>query len=329
MAIFLDTNVLPWQSSVDSIRFAIVPILAKEVGQEVMIPEIALEEACRLYQQKIEDIFSKYKSIYREVNYYAEIPELILPSSQNLMQTWKASLLSKVKVIPTPEIIFREAIYREIHRKPPAREGRGARDAAIWLTIKHIHNQSVGNGYFVSQNTKDFASNSDGKELHPELRDEIGKTSEAFYYCNSIDVFVDKIATRSELEIKLTIFNDSEIVKTSIRKYIQDNLILRDIFPSLPPGREYIASPIELLAKELRNIHTYKIEDRDVSIVDLAWRANFLVGLLRQTTGGGFSREQIAQELYFDIRIWLRFEKNQQQPAAAEIAFVSLHKIRN
>ena len=185
MAIFLDTNVLPWQGSVDSIRFAIVPILAQEIGQEVMVPEIVLEEACRLHQQKIEDVFSKYKSIYKEVSYYAEVPEFTLPSSQDLTQTWKASLLSKVKVIPIPEAIFSEAIYREIHRKPPAREGRGARDAAIWLTIKNTHNQSVGVGYFVSQNTKDFASSNDSKELHPELRDEIGKAAEAFYYCNS------------------------------------------------------------------------------------------------------------------------------------------------
>ncbi len=99
-----------------------------------MIPEIALEEACRLYQQKIEDVFSKYKSIRKELNYYAEVPEPILPSPQVVAQAWKNALLSKVKVICTPESIFREALYREIYRKPPAREGHGARDAAIWLT---------------------------------------------------------------------------------------------------------------------------------------------------------------------------------------------------
>lgn len=329
MAIFLDTNILPWQSSIDSIRFAIIPILAREVGQEVMIPDIVLEEACRLHQQKIEEIFSKYKSIYKEVSYYADISEVDLPSSQDLVQAWKASLQSKVKVIPTPEDIFKEAIYREIYRTPPAREGRGARDAAIWLTIKNVHCQGLCTGYFVSQNTKDFASSNDSKELHPALRGEIEIAPEAFYYCNSIDLLVEKIAKKSELEIRLEIFNDSEIVKTSIRKYFQDNLILRDTFSSLPAGREYIASPIELFAKELKSKHTYKVEDRDVSIVDLTWKANFLVGLLKQITGGGFSREQIAQEFCFDTRIWLRFEKNQQQPAAAEIAFVSLHKTRN
>lgn len=194
------------------------------------------------------------------------------------------------------------------------------------VTIRDTHFQGSSIGYFVSQNTKDFASSNDNKELHQALKDEIEKAPGAFYYCNSIDVLVDKIATKSELGIKIEIFNDSEIVKTSIRKYIQDNLILREMFSSLPPGREYIASPIDLFAKELKNIHTYRIEDRDVSIVDLTWRANFVVGLLKQVSGGGFSREQISQEFCFNTHIWLRFEKNEQQPTAAEIASVSLPK---
>jgi hypothetical protein len=97
-----------------------------------------------------------------------------LPSITDAATAWRKQLADMFVHVPLSGETAIEALRREIHRTPPAhrKEGYGARDAAIWLTVRADHVSRHEVGYLVSRNKLDFAGE-DG-QLHPVLAQEAG-----------------------------------------------------------------------------------------------------------------------------------------------------------
>jgi hypothetical protein len=322
MTIFLDTNVVPYKSGT-SIRFETLLILAQECHQDVALPELVLRESVAHRQREIEGAFGTLRSAYEKVRVYVdEIVEPNLPSSQMLAESWERNLKQKVKILETPKNAFEDAIFREIQRIRPTREGRGARDAVIWLTVKQAHLFSATINYFVSENIKDFAAPERGNNLHEDLQQEIAEHPKPLIYCKSLDTLIKQIAKEIEPEIKITakLLDSSEEVQKALCRAIQDNLILRETFPALPLGKEYISSAIIPSQYEVQRATTYQIGDRNVVVTEITCHASFTIGVLQQWSGGGFSTLQYPTELALFIRFWMRFENHAKLPTKAEIS---------
>ncbi len=322
MAIFLDTNVLPWRGSGDSVRFATIPILAGELGQEVLVPDLVLEEAVACRQREIESVLEKLRSTHKKAQVYADMPELELPSAAELSRQWRAQFMTKAKIVKAPNGALEEAINREINRIRPTRNGRGARDAIIWITVKSVHKKRSEVGYFVSENKADFASPDDLNNFHPELLKEISSLSKPLHYCNSIDSLLSKIASKSELQITLELVESYDIVHIALRSFIQDNLILREVSPSLPSGKEYISSKILLFPRELKFLHAYHVGDHDIVFAQIIWEISLTIGILQKGVGGGFARSYFPEQINLLVHIWMRFNENEARPSLAEVSFI-------
>ncbi len=322
MTIFLDTNVVPYKSGT-SIRFETLLILAQECNQDVALPEVVFKESVAHRQREIEGAFATLRSAYEKARVYVDgIVEPKLPSPQELVDSWASNLKQKIKIIETPKTAFEEAIYREIQRIRPTREGKGARDAVIWLTVKQAHLLSNTINYFVSENIKDFAGSEGANNLHQDLQQEISEYPKLLIYCKSLDALLQQIAREINPGIQITaqLLDSSEEIQKALRRAIQDNLILRELFPGLALGKEYISSAITPSQYEVRKTATYGISNRKVVVAEINCNANFTIGVLQQWSGGGFSTLQYSAKLALFIRFWMRFENHSELPIKVEIS---------
>jgi hypothetical protein len=169
--IYLDTNVLPRTGNLDSLEISILVALARETGCELVVPELVIEEATSQRLRTIEAAFDLLRKAHRDAQAFASIPMLPdLPVPGELAREFRRKLETVCRTASTPGEAGKEALRREAFRLRPAREGKGARDVAIWLTVKSAHQATGTEGYFVSKNIKDFADPSDRSRLHPDLR---------------------------------------------------------------------------------------------------------------------------------------------------------------
>jgi hypothetical protein len=83
---------------------------------------------------------------------------------------------------------------------PPAREGRGGRDSAIWLTARRQQQGYTEPMFFVSANTEDFADKKTLK-LHLKLQSEIGEGYGPIEFFRSLDALLDQLATKVETTV--------------------------------------------------------------------------------------------------------------------------------
>jgi hypothetical protein len=68
VAVYLDANVLwPWRSFTEPDRLAL-SIVAHQIGQEVLIPEVAAEEAESHYRRSLEDAVENFERAGRDLN---------------------------------------------------------------------------------------------------------------------------------------------------------------------------------------------------------------------------------------------------------------------
>ncbi|GAB4213953.1 MAG: hypothetical protein OHK0022_51800 [Roseiflexaceae bacterium] len=330
MTIFLDTNVIPFKSGL-SIAFETLVILANEANQDVVITDVVLNESLAHRKREIEEAFSSLRSAFRKARIYADnITEIELPNVQDLIDKWKTDLLRRVKVVETPISAFEEAIFREIQRIRPTREGKGARDAVIWIGIKYAHLASNTTNYFVSQNTKDFGSSLQDDDFHEDLKKEIDNFSFPLIYCKSIDKLLERIAPRIQEGITVTsqLLENSDETQRAIRRYLQENLLLRNFF-DLPSGKEYISSVITFSDYKIRKPSTYLVENRYVVVIEISCLTYFNVGILQQSSGGGFSTLQYPANLSLNIRLWMIFEANHDLPDRVEVSYMYVKSSSN
>jgi len=177
MAIYLDANVLwPWLHLTEPERLAI-SIVAHQLGQEVLVPEIAVFEAEAELRRRIEEELDKLwgaeaglqRILGVEVGIVVE-PDIDIDRH---LERWRARLEGFATVLPLDGEDAEQAFGREIEGRRPARprekgkHGGGCRDAAVWLTILRDHLGRTEPGHLISGDRKAFADATD--DLHPDL----------------------------------------------------------------------------------------------------------------------------------------------------------------
>jgi hypothetical protein len=176
------------------------------------------------------------------------IDDLVVPS-------WRDYLANIFEVIEAPDGAFEQAILREVRRQPPAREGRGARDALVWLTV--LSRQVKGEtNYFVSNNAKDFGKT----DLLPSLQAEIPDKSELIY-CSSLADLLGHLATKKS-ELRTEDVERSSAFREAIAESLTGPPRFFEVFALASiefQGRFFSASGVDVVRIALEDSAVYEI----------------------------------------------------------------------
>ena len=199
MAIYLDTNIFPRSGNLEALEFAVLQAAAREAGQDILLTELVVDEVVSSRQRQIEGAFDSVRSVDpgtpRGLPGAAAAPDF--PAPGELAREYRREIRKAILRDTGSARGGGRGLRREAYRLTPARGGRGARDTAIWLTLKdHFLTRKNTDGYFLSDNAKDFGSATNGALLHDQLTAELGEDSSSFHYFRSIDAYLDAVASR-------------------------------------------------------------------------------------------------------------------------------------
>jgi hypothetical protein len=189
--LILDTNALPVLGSFTSGFWVALFHLCTAKGIEPAISEVALEESVNLRRVTAEEAVEAVLSAVNQLSKLTTIAPIYAPSGEEIAKSHEEQLKALFEILPLSGDHAREALRREARRILPAREGRGARDSAIWLTVAALVNDGH-EVHFVSNNSKDFGKG----EIHPQMLAEVEKAQQPIKYYSSPNDFLAAIATR-------------------------------------------------------------------------------------------------------------------------------------
>ena len=156
--IVLDTNQL-FGKSPDGVVLRMVQKVAEQTGHDLVLPEVVVEEYLAHYQHEIEQAVKRVRDgiddLHRLIPSWAGETAFLRSVEKFAEKTRRDKLAQLFRVHPTPKDAWREALFREAHRRPPAKTswekgkpGSGARDVAIWLTTLDACLSSQEETYF-------------------------------------------------------------------------------------------------------------------------------------------------------------------------------------
>jgi hypothetical protein len=194
--LLLDTNVLPLWRGLDGPLWLSIRKLCELGDIELMIPEIVVHESLNLRSAKYAQAATNFLDAFGEIEKFFEIQPIYVPDESEIRESWDAELRSVFTILPVEGADAIEALHREATRTRPAREGKGGRDSAVWLTVLRLASDGRCVN-FVSSNTQDFGVRKT-LDLHPHLADEASMLQGEIRYFTSVYAVVDALATKIE-----------------------------------------------------------------------------------------------------------------------------------
>jgi hypothetical protein len=218
MRIFVDTNVLPLDGSLDALELTTLLALAAEHGHRLVLPSTVMVEAEAQRLAKAQTAFGQLHRAVLAARRFAPIESPSVPTAEETAADFRAALGRRFDVAPLPPGAAEEALRRDAFKLPPAHGKGGARDAAIWLTIKWEHVNSADESAFVTHNRTDFSDPANASVLHPVLREELGDHARRFLYYGSADALVIALASPTECDLDAEAIGRSPAVQEAIEQ---------------------------------------------------------------------------------------------------------------
>ena len=169
--------------------------LARVTNHRLYLPAIAWAEYYAHHRRALDEAYEALLAKARDLQKLAPHWRFDAPGSpaQTAAMDRNTRLQERFTPIPTPDWAPAEGLRREIERIPPAHNGDGARDTAIWLAALTQMAASQNEDellIFYSKNIKDFAVGKTDR-LHPtlmsEVRERLGATADRFRYCSDLE----------------------------------------------------------------------------------------------------------------------------------------------
>jgi PIN domain len=183
--------------------------VAKSRDITVYLVDLVLEEAVGGRVRDAEEALEKLAAAINQASKVVSLDDIYLPSAAAAGQEWRDELVAAFRISECHVDDAREALWREARRDKPANsKGIGARDSAIWLTVKRHHVSDDKPTSFVSSNTNDFAEPRDAGALHRDLAADLGERADAFTYFTKLDDLIAALATPVESESVNTTLSD-------------------------------------------------------------------------------------------------------------------------
>ncbi|MFL0023152.1 PIN domain-containing protein [Streptomyces sp. NBUL23] len=262
--IFLDTNVLPRMGSLKNVLMSAVLKVATHSGLRIYVCDVVVEEAVNIRKELASEAIQKLQDAFNQASKLLELESIYIPDLHEVTEAWREELTSTFEVVPVGGIQAVEALKREAARKRPAREGKGARDSAIWLSMLDFADGRADPIHFVSDNKDDFADTSDAKRLHPDLIEDCEARSIEVVYHRNLDSLLEtlsqKVATApsgERIEAATSLLHES-LFAASLPQEISDQ------FHS---GRGFL---IDVAVSGVRKVKSYRVGDAVLSLVALS-----------------------------------------------------------
>lgn len=321
MAIFLDTNALPLESHIGSLRFSIIRAIAHQRSHTIFVPSLALEEAVAKRQRDLETAardLERTLDRLRKLGVKVDSPPLQSPA--DTAEQWRKDLMAQVNIIETSDRASSQALLREVCRLRPAREGKGARDAAIWITVLDAHRKLNEISYFLSNNTKDFADPNDKSRLHPDLATECASTTHPLYYCASASDLLAQLGENLATSLTEDMLSKDEAIISALIDYMSRPATLRRLFFDLiPSGTVFVASRVEPKLRRLGHHEGYTVEGVSVLVAWTRWSMDFCLGVLTSYGNRAFAQELLSVSVEGDFQLWIRRHEDSDRQNEAEV----------
>ncbi|AXE86583.1 PIN domain-containing protein [Streptomyces sp. Go-475] len=261
--IFLDTNVLPRVGSLKNVLMSAVLKVASHNQLKVYISEVVLEESVNIRKDLASEAIQKLQEAFNQASKVMDLESIYIPDLQEITAAWRAELEAAFEVVSVEGTQAVEALKREAARKRPAREGKGARDSAIWLSMLDSASSYNAPVHFVSDNKDDFADTADAKRLHPDLLEDCKARAVEVIYHRNLDSLLDALSS------KVTTVPERENINSALPVLLE---ALFDIGLSQEISEKYHADRgflIDVRVSSVRKIKSYQVEDTVLSLVDL------------------------------------------------------------
>lgn len=206
------------------------------------VPEVVKSEVLNSRKQDAKIQLDLLRDSYRRLSEYVDMPEMYFPEEGDAGRAVSELLENQFEILPLSGDAAREALHREANRRLPAREGRGSRDSAIWLTLVEL---AVGGHQvaFISNNSLDFGK---GK-LHPSLAEELSDASGSIEYFHTPYAFLSEKAEPFDIEL----LNEAHAIE-AFRGDIVERL--PDLIVDRYDSWENAASAVEGCSLAMRNV---------------------------------------------------------------------------
>jgi hypothetical protein len=181
ISICLDTNAFHnnWLARGEAFRLLADFIAKKEA--RIYVSEITVQEHSAHYRQQAQGIAQKAKTSLNDFSNLllkGKVP--ILPALQDTA-TFEPAFRERLEelgidIVPIPPVNHTTLVARDLeHVKPFDNNGKGYRDALLWLGVLNAINATTTNFFFVTSNANDFCKSdkSTPKELHLDLAKEL------------------------------------------------------------------------------------------------------------------------------------------------------------
>ncbi len=329
MAIYLDAEVL-YGLSLRSLEWSSLRAIAQGHRLELAIPELALREATANWRDQVTAKAADIRRAIDRAEGFFELPHFRAPDSQWVADKWRTELLSGARVIEATPEHASQALDRELQRIAPSRDGRGARDAAIWLAIRDDHLSRSEPGYFVSGNYKDFGEPPNG-ELHSVLRAEVAG-SQPFTCVHEISALLPLLAEVGGRAFTVRELDSSPDLKVMMRNRLDDAIgfalidrLVKSAFGAPLRWSGTRTSVREPTVWKISHQTVYQLPaGQQVAVLRTSWVAFVDIGLSgpRQLVEAGF-REGIGA-LVVEADLWARRDP---QTSGVDFAFSGIDKI--
>lgn len=288
MAVYLDTNVLVHRSGLDSLELSTLRALCSAADIDIVVPSIVADEVESSRLRNIEAAFDSLRTAHREAGRYGQIAHLVeLPTPGELARAYRDRIETEYRVTATPAFAPEEALHREAFRLRPARAGSGARDAAIWITVREDHLQRTEDGFLVTNNSKDFAAVGDNSSLYPTLADEVAGHPHPLSLFPSVASLLPKLAGEAApLVDEATLVNLGGFYRAVSRLFQEPDFMAglrapRELNAS-DDSRLFVASELTTQVTALHESRGYQVGSHGVTIGRVAFDTAFELGTLEK-----------------------------------------------
>jgi hypothetical protein len=323
MAIYLDANALPADSQATALGFSVLRAVAAAAGQTLAIPALALDEALARRGRTLVDTTRELaQAITRLKSMGLAIEQPSLHGIEDIVDQWHSDVVTSCDVIATPDGAQAEGLRREIYRLPPTREGYGARDAVIWLTILADLSKRQEPCFFLSANTKDFANPQDKARLHPALVSELpaGHTSMG-YFPSSVSLLAS-LANKLQIDGPTQLAIGARVAEDAVLSHITRAAFLERLILERAPIAPFIASAVAASLLEVRAQEGYSVGALELLVGWSRWELRFQLGVMHGFGRYGFAQDVRTVTLRCDCQLWLRRSKGDAAWRDAEVTAI-------
>lgn len=302
MAVYLDTNQLHGWSTFTELNRLAISIVAAQLGQPLVLPQIVAEEAEAQFERWLQATLHRYEQAEADLTKLFESVEPGPDSSRRLDQ-WRAQRDEVFEIASLRAEDAVEGLRREMRGAPPAKPrqpdkpGAGARDVALWLSLVRDHRARGEESHFITANHKDFLR---GGDLKPALGADLDKAPPLRIY-PSTDAFVAQLGEATDDHpVELSRLQDQ--AASAVREGLTDsNAVAEAVFSD--SGELRILS--EIVGCEPRQIGRTRRDGVGVTLVTAQWDIEARCSY-QQRTGGDTWYGAPQVHLRGPVQVYLR-----------------------